>query len=100
VAHGGQASEGRTFEELPARISDRFRVLGLDLLGHGDSPWEPPWDVGSHLDAIVATVGHGPAVYVGHSFGGRLGVELAAREPELVERLVLLAPAIQIPPEA
>ena len=96
----GVTSHGRHFEELAARISDRFRVLGLDLLGHGDSPWEPPWDVGSHLDAIVATVGDRPAVYVGHSFGGRLGFELAAREPELVERLVLLDPAIQIPPEA
>ena len=35
---------------------------------------------------------------VGHSFGGRLVLELAARRPELVARAVLLDPAIQILP--
>src|SRR5581483_4664065 len=38
------------------------------------------------------------AVWVGHSFGGRLAAELAAREPERVERLVLLDPALQVLP--
>jgi lipase len=37
-------------------------------------------------------------VFVGHSFGGRLVLELAAREPERVERAVLLDPAIWVPP--
>jgi lipase len=35
---------------------------------------------------------------IGHSFGGRLAFELAARRPEIVSRLVLLDPAILIPP--
>ena len=35
---------------------------------------------------------------VGHSFGGRLAFELAARSPELVSLLVLLDPAVLIPP--
>ena len=29
-------------------------MLALDLLGHGHSPWEPPWDVDAHLHAILA----------------------------------------------
>ena len=36
---------------------------------------------------------------VGHSFGGRLAFELAARAPKLVPRLVLLDPAIHILPQ-
>jgi lipase len=36
---------------------------------------------------------------VGHSFGGRLVVELAVRYPERVRRAVLLDPAIQLPVE-
>jgi pimeloyl-ACP methyl ester carboxylesterase len=35
----------------------------------------------------------GPATYIGHSLGGLLGVHLAARHPETVSRLVLVAPA-------
>ncbi len=34
-----------------------------------------------------------PATYVGHSLGGLLSVRLAARHPETVDRLVLVAPA-------
>jgi lipase len=72
-------------------------VVAVDLLGHGSSPWEPPWDIGAHCNAILETVGHGPAALVGHSFGGRLAVELAARAPKLVPKLVLLDPAILLP---
>ena len=86
----GVTSYGGRFDWL-AR-PDRH-VISLDLLGHGHSPSEPPWDVDAHLAAILATVPEGPAVWVGHSFGGRLVAELAARHPERVERAVLLDPA-------
>ena len=35
---------------------------------------------------------------VGHSWGGRLALELAARQPERVGRLVLLDPVVWVPP--
>ncbi|MEX2103568.1 MAG: alpha/beta hydrolase, partial [Gaiellaceae bacterium] len=38
-----------------------------------------------------------PGAWIGHSFGGRLVLELAAGQPELVERAVLLDPAIVFP---
>ena len=75
-----------------------WRVLAPDLVGHGDSPREPPWDIGRHVDAVLAAVGDGPRVWIGHSFGGRLAFEIAARDPARVERLVLLDPAILVPP--
>ncbi len=40
-----------------------------------------------------------PAAWIGHSFGGRLIVEVTARRPELVERAVLLDPALWVPPD-
>jgi lipase len=92
----GVTSHGRHFARLADLLVDRFHVLAPDLLGHGDSPYEPPWSIGAHLDALDATLGETPALLVGHSFGGRLAFELAARRPELVERLVLLDPAILI----
>lgn len=92
----GVRNHGRHFEPLAARLS-AFHVLAPDLLGHGHSPWEPPWDIATHLDAIVETVGARESILVGHSFGGRLAFELAARAPKLVPKLVLLDPVIVIP---
>ena len=37
------------------------------------------------------------SVLIGHSFGGRLAFELAARAPSLVPKLVLLDPVVQLP---
>jgi lipase len=92
----GVRNHGRHFAPLAARL-DGYHVVAPDLLGHGHSPWEPPWDIGTHLDAIVETVGARESILVGHSFGGRLAFELAARAPKLVPKLVLLDPAILLP---
>jgi lipase len=69
----GVTSYGGRFDWL----SDPGRhVVAPDLIGHGRSPWEPPWDVDAHLAAILESVPDSPAVWVGHSFGGRLAAEL------------------------
>ncbi len=93
----GVASHGRHFAKL-AHALPGFHVLAPDLLGHGSSPYEPPWSLDAHLDAVIETVGVERAFLVGHSFGGRLAFELAARAPKLVPRLVLLDPAIFVLP--
>ena len=92
----GVTSHGRHFARLADRLASRFQVVAPDLLGHGDSPYEPPWSIEAHLQAVVASVGDDPAVLIGHSFGGRLAYELAARRA--VDRLVLLDPAIRLEP--
>ena len=94
----GVTSYGGRFHRLAERLADRYRVVAPDLRGHGRSGWEPPWSLDAHLDDVLATVPAGPAIWVGHSFGGRLVVELAAREPGRVARLVLLDPALQVLP--
>jgi lipase len=96
----GVTGHGGRFAELATRI-DR-RVVGVDLLGHGSSSWNPPWDLEAHLDALLETataIGIDRAVWVGHSFGGRLVAELAARDTGRVAAAVLLDPALYIDPE-
>src|SRR5712691_2620287 len=99
--HGVNA-HGRRFRKLAAeRLADGFRVLAPDLRGHGYSDWEPPWTIATHAHDVLETldaVHVRRAAFVGHSFGGRLVLELAALDPERVERAVLLDPAIQILP--
>ena len=94
----GVTSHGRHFAPLAERLADRFHVVALDLRGHGGSPWEPPWHLEQHVADVLAAAPQGRAAWLGHSFGGRIAYEAAAAAPERVERLVLLDPAIRIPP--
>jgi lipase len=98
--HGVTGWGGR-FRKLAEERLGAFHVVAPDLRGHGVSDWEPPWNLGTHVDDLVETLDalHLDRVdVVGHSFGGRLGLELAARQPERVGRLVLLDPAVWDPP--
>lgn len=92
----GITGHGRRFRKLVEERLTQAHVFAPDLRGHGRSDWDPPWSIEAHLDDLCETF-PAPATWVGHSFGGRLVIELAAREPELVERAVLLDPAIHVP---
>jgi lipase len=94
----GVTSHGGRFRRLGPHLARRFHILAPDLRGHGRSSREPPWSVEAHLADLLETVPDGPATWVGHSFGGRLVAELAARVPDRVERAVLLDPALQVLP--
>ena len=94
----GVTSHGRHFARLAERLSHRFHVVALDLRGHGASPWEPPWNLEQHVADVLESAPPEPSAWLGHSFGGRVAYETAAAAPARVERLVLLDPAIRIPP--
>ena len=94
----GVTAWGGHFAGLAERLGPRRRLLAPDLLGHGRSPREPPWRIDDHLGSVASSVGPGRRAWLGHSFGGRLAFEHAARRPDEVERLVLLDPAILLPP--
>jgi pimeloyl-ACP methyl ester carboxylesterase len=94
--HGVQAYGGRFRRLAEERLASGFHVLAPDLRGHARSGRGQPWTLDAHLEDVLETVG--PASYwIGHSFGGRLVAELIAREPGLVERAVLLDPALVVP---
>jgi lipase len=100
--HGVQA-HGRRFRRLAEeRLAGTNRVLAFDLRGHGHSSWDPPWSIEAHVEDIGETahfLGVERATWIGHSFGGRLVLELLGRAPDLVERAVLIDPAVAVDPE-
>jgi pimeloyl-ACP methyl ester carboxylesterase len=81
----------RTREDLAGSLAG-LNALAFDLPGFGTSP-EPPtvWgteDYAALVAEAVASLG-APQVLLGHSFGGRVAVKLAASWPHLVSGLVL-----------
>ncbi|WP_338079847.1 alpha/beta hydrolase [Antrihabitans stalactiti] len=98
LALHGVSGHGKRWESFANEHLPEAHVIAPDLRGHGRSPWEPPWNFETLVDDAVEVIGdRGPVLLVGHSFGGAIGLHLAARHPELVRGLVLLDPAIALP---
>ncbi len=75
-------------------LSPSLRPVGLDFLGHGDSPWSPDGDYHSgvfvsNLEDARRRLGPGPFLLAGHSLGARICLDYAARQPEGVAGLIL-----------
>ncbi|GAB10021.1 putative hydrolase [Gordonia araii NBRC 100433] len=100
LALHGLTGHGRRWARL-ARDLPSHRIVAPDLLGHGESSWEPPWSYEANLTALDSVVAEldSPFTLVGHSFGGALAIRLAQRHPEQVRALVLLDPAQGLAPD-
>ena len=101
VALHGIGGFGRRFRRLAEERLAGYRVVAPDLRGHGASSWEPPWTIQTHVSDVLETIEHAGierAAFVGHSYGGRLILELADLAPERIERAALLDPAIDLLP--
>jgi lipase len=99
----GLTGHGERFRRLAEGPLSGRRVVAPDLLGHGRSTWVPPWGTEFQAAAAVETAGalgieH--ADWIGFSYGGRVAAALTASMPERIGRLVLLDPALALPPEA
>lgn len=78
----------------PAAPGGELPVVAPDLPGFGATPApDEPWGTGAYAASLVALFEESallaPAVVVGHSFGGRVAVQLASTRPDLVAALVL-----------
>ena len=96
LLHGWGASN-QSLAPLGAALADSYRVLILDLPGFGWSAAPPvAWgiaDYAGHVERLMQETGIQGAALLGHSFGGRIAIRLAAEQPGLVSRLVLVASA-------
>jgi 3-oxoadipate enol-lactonase len=84
------------------RMSDFFTVVRYDTRGHGASPVVPgPYLIDDLADDVVALLdrlGMRRVHFVGLSLGGMTGMRLAARNPERLDRLVVLCTSALLGP--
>ncbi len=94
LLHGWGASLetwGPAAEGLAARD---YAIYAVDMPGFGGTNYPPgAWDVGDYAGWVrdwMQSEGIDAANVIGHSFGGRVAIKLAASCPECVARLVLV----------
>jgi lipase len=96
LALHGLTGHGGRWQHLAGYVPE-ITVAAPDLLGHGRSSWDAPWSIDANVAALAAMLDEqadGPALIVGHSFGGALALRLAAARPDRVVALLLLDPAV------
>lgn len=104
LAVHGLTGHGKRWERLSLDHLPGVRVVAPDLLGHGRSPWEPPWRIDDHAAALAEVLDRHvaaddqPVVVLAHSYGSAVALALAERRPADIAGLVLLDPAQGLEP--
>ena len=97
----GLGSSIRDWENQIPYFAERYRVVALDLRGHGRSD-KPPGPYSSQLfaddiAALIRSLGMGPANVVGLSLGGFIACQLAVDHPDLVRTLIVINSVPDLP---
>jgi pimeloyl-ACP methyl ester carboxylesterase len=92
----GYSAEGMLYAQTLSRIvTAGFKVIAIDVANHGGTQGLPTGGANFEqytklLGRVVDELGINKAVFAGHSMGGRLVTELAAREPDRALAVILL----------
>ncbi len=96
----GFGSSLHTWDAWSAQLEKQYRVIRLDLPGAGLTGPDTSSATGDYSDArgfvvllaLMDQLGLGKASFIGNSIGGRIAWGFAAKHPERVNKLVLIAP--------
>jgi pimeloyl-ACP methyl ester carboxylesterase len=97
MLHGASSNLEVMRQPVGERLAKNHRVILIDRPGHGWSRRanrrdSTPELQGRMIDAALAKLGVGNAIFVVHSWAGALGLRIALDYPQRVAGLVMLAP--------
>lgn len=103
LLHGWGAASA-TMALVHDDLARRYDVTAIDLPGHGRSGFPPTaWGTADYTACVLDVMnalGIGRPHIIGHSFGGRIALDLAARHPDRIHKLVLVSSAGLRPPRS
>ena len=94
LLHGWGAQLG-TFDALARQLAQKYRVVRLDLPGFGGSPLPPhSWSLAQYAHIVTDMLKkiQVTKVYaiIGHSFGGRVAIKMAAHSQQPIAKVILI----------
>ena len=89
----GWGGSSQSLQKLAQLLAIKYQTFVIDLPGFGltDKP-DPGWGVGEYakfLIDFIEKLNLKPVIYFGHSFGGGLGIFMAAKYPNQIKKLIL-----------
>lgn len=93
----GLASNAGFWRNNITELAKSHRVIAVDLPGYGKSEkGDYPYGMAFYADVLARFIEDQNlenVYYVGHSMGGQIGITLSLRHPEVIQELILAAPA-------
>ena len=90
LIHGYSDNMNMWYNQVP-EFSKRYRVLTYDVRGFGETEKAEPYSMGGYAEdlyELLRVLGIKKACVLGYSMGGRIGLHLTFRHPEMVVGLV------------
>ena len=99
----GLRGHSHSWDDVAARFCDDFHVLALDQRGRGETDWAPRGDYSTNafvadIEEFCYTLAIDRFTLVGHSMGGRNSMAFAGRNPDMLEKLVIVDIGPEIDP--
>ena len=90
----GIGRDAHSFDHIAPHFTKTYRVIALDLRGHGDSGWHPDGaylveDLVKDLEGLIDQLQLGRIVLLGNSTGGRVVQQYAGIHPDRVRAIVV-----------
>jgi pimeloyl-ACP methyl ester carboxylesterase len=94
----GLIAGGDCFRRLANQLPNQRRIVALDLPGGGYSDRPETHDatfraIAELVADTIPALGMDRPVLIGHSYGGAIALQLAAHRPDLINSMILIAPA-------
>ncbi|MCX5426056.1 alpha/beta fold hydrolase [Streptomyces sp. NBC_00078] len=96
----GLVSDSNDWNWLTPLLRDRYRIVSMDMRGHGRSSASGGYalaDLAQDALAIADSIGCRRFVPMGHSLGGTVAACLAVEHPDRVEAVIEVDPAYALP---
>ena len=81
------------WQTVAKALSKDFMVISVDLRNHGKSPHSEEWSISLMAEDVIAFM-HDNWIYesflLGHSMGGKVAMEVALAENDLVQKLIVV----------
>jgi pimeloyl-ACP methyl ester carboxylesterase len=94
LIHSG-GTDLRDWKFIAPELAKKYEVITYDQRGAGHSP--VPYEPTNHiadLELLINSIGIQNVILVGHSLGGQIATDFALKNPEIVKKLILIAPGL------